>query len=203
MGPRGVQSDMKTNIKETIKELLLGDDDFMGKVFKKFSDNIQHLENKVNKQADLIFDLQNKVDQLQQNQRGNNICIYGLPETKNEPLEEEVLELLNNKVRVSIKSDDIVKCYRVGSENRKNRPVIVKLDSLKKRIYILKNCKNLKGSRMGVTEDLDKTRLLLYKKAQETFDRKSVYIYEGNIFVKIGNSRHRIKNETDINDLNR
>ncbi|CAG9760156.1 unnamed protein product [Ceutorhynchus assimilis] len=70
-----------------------------------------------------------------------------------------------------------------------------------KRGLILKNVKNLKGTKISITEDLDKNRLLLYRKCQESIDRKSVFTLEGNIYVKIEDKKYKIQSETDLEQL--
>ena len=109
--------------------------------------------------------------------------------------------MCNEKLEVPVNSVDIVKCYRVGSKKNSNRPVIVRLDSQNKRNLLLKNKKKLKGQKIGVMEDLDKERLMLYKMAQEKTSRKAVFTMDGNIFVYWENRKHLIKNEIDLLNL--
>lgn len=197
--------------------------DRLEKIIKRKSDKISAIENRIQglsndfenyKQSNnlqeaivrkdqQIISLEAKIEQIQQNEKSRNLCMYGLKIPEGNKIEDTVLKVINEVIKVEIKAADIVSCYKIGRESGKVRPIIIKLVDVNIRNSILKKCKNLKGSNIGITEDLVKSRLLLYKKAQEVFDRKSVYIRNGRILVKIGDVWRRIQDENDINKHHR
>lgn len=198
--PPKVNSDMKSIIKETIKELL-SDEEFLNKILSKVAEKLENFEKTLIKANEKIKQLEGQIDNLQQNEKINNICVYGIEEEENEKVPEKILKLLNEKVKVSVKREDIVKCYRIGNKTEKIRPIVVKLDQYNLKYRILKNSGYLKGSKMGISEDLIKSKLNLLKKAQEAFDRKSVYTRYGNIYIKRENITRKIRNTNEIQQL--
>lgn len=163
----------------------------------KKSNNLQNAMDNKNQQ---IKDLESKIEQIQQNEKLNNLCVYGININNegNEKIHDTVLKIFNNVVKVKVNATDILSCYKIGKATDKTRPIIVRFFDVNIRNTILKNCKNLKGTHMGITEDLVKKRLFLYRKAQEAFDRKSVFVRNGRILVKIGDVMKRIQEESDI-----
>lgn len=164
----------------------------------KKSNNLQNAMNDKNQQ---IKDLESKIEQIQQNEKLNNLCIYGVNNQGSEKIHDTVLKIFNDVVKVKVNAMDILTCYKIGKDTDKAGPIIVRFFDVNIRNAILKNCKNLKGTRMGITEDLVKKRLFLYRKAQEAFDRKSVFVRNGRILVKIGDAMKRIQEENDIYKL--
>lgn len=194
------QNDIKAIIQETIKELFQSDE-FISTVLKKVNEKIELLEQKIHSYEEKINTLDVKVDNLQQQEKIRNICIYGLQEENNEKLDEKVLKLFCEKVNVETRAQNIIKCYRIGNNKTKARPVIVKFEKIEHKNLIFKNCKNLKGSKIVVAEDLIKSRLKLLQDVKEKFDKKAVYTFEGNVYVKIDNVKHKIRGMNDLNQL--
>lgn len=191
-------NELKSIIRETIKELL-ETEEFVDLILQKVNDKVNQLEKKVNKQEEKISQLEHMLENLQQNEKLSNVCIYGIEEHENEKLKENVLQIFNHQMKVAITDKDIEKCYRVGNNKKNIKPVIVNFASKQQRQIILKNSKNLKGTRMAVTEDLIKSRLQLLREAQAKFDRKNVYTYNGNVFIIVNNSKYKINSMADLN----
>lgn len=89
MGPK-ISDDMKTALKEALKELLT-DDDLIEKLLSKFTDKIHALQGTVNKQEIVIQPLEKRIQNLQQDSKMNNICIHNLNEEIGEKTPEKVL----------------------------------------------------------------------------------------------------------------
>lgn len=194
-------TDLKSVIKETIKELL-DSEEFMNTLLQKVNEKMSQLEQKVNTQEDKINKMEQKIDSLQQNDKLRNICVYGMEEQENENLMENVIKLFSEKINVTeIKPEYIEKCYRVGNNKEKIRPVIIRFERKYHRNLIFKNCKNLKGTRITIAEDLTKNRLNLLHEIRTKIDRKKVHTYEGNIYVYINNRNHRIDNIVHFNEI--
>lgn len=224
------KTDLITLVRETVQELLISGE-FIETPVKKLGDKIDSIEKNVNSKLNVmevkinqgndllavnynklkedsnankkkIMDLENVVDKIQQNEKSRNLCIYGLGDVGEGNIIDNVLNMFNNSIRADVRDADIAACYRVGGVGNKSRPVIVKFVNINKRNSVLALRRNLKGTNMGVTEDLTKRRLQLYKMAQAVFQRKSVFTRNGNIHVKIGETRHKIFSEDDIRKLN-
>lgn len=197
MAPKVNQSDLKSALKETIKELL-DNEDFISKLLEKVSEKIELLQQKVEDYEVKHLELETKIEILQQNEKLRNICIYGMQEEVNEKLNDKVFRLFNEKMKVEINSADILKCFRVGKKTTKERPVIVIFDRQSTRNTVLRNCGKLQGTKIAVAEDLIKNRLKLLREAQQRFDRKHVRTYNGNIFVIINERKHKVLNPNDL-----
>lgn len=198
--PPKTTSELKTVIKETIKEVF-SDEDFLKTFFKTIYDKIAVLEKTINTQEEKIKLLENKLDNVQQTTKSNNICIYGIQEQEKEDLQGKVLQIINEKMRIEVQKNDIVKCYRIGINKNKLRPIIVTFENQNKRNLVLRNSKTLKGTKIGISEDLIKNRWYLRKIAQERLDRKNVFTHDGNIYVTIGNKKHRINSEDELQEI--
>lgn len=155
----------------------------------------------VNQQGRRILDLENKIDQIQQNEKLKNICLYGLKPENGIGTREQVVHLINSSLKVEIKDTDITACYRIGKDTSRLHPVIVKFECLNIRNAVISKSSNLKGTKMGITEDFTRKRLSLYKKAQQVFDRGSVVSRSGNIFIWIGGTKHKVLSEDDLQQL--
>lgn len=198
MGPNAT-TDSKILIKETIKELL-SDEDFIDKFLNKVTEKIDFLQKMVNQQQNVINQLEGKIESIRQNEKINNVCIYGIEEEDNERTDEKIMDLINQKLSLPFKRDDIIKSYRIGA-NKKPRPIVVKFSSYHLKAKILQKRSGLKGTKVVIMEELTKSRLELYKLTQEKVDRKMIFTRDGNIYLKQDNGRpQKIR---DINDLNK
>lgn len=195
--------DIKSIVQETIKELL-NDEEFVNRIISKVTDRLKVLEKSVINIEKSVNQLENKVINIQQNEKINNICIYNLEEKQGRKLTEEVLQVLNENVKIPTKKEDIVKCYRVGNNDAgKIRPIVVKFERYQHKLRILKNAFNLKGTKLGISEELVRNRLELYKIATQKFTRKNVFTRNGNIFVRKEDTNHRIVNREELENLAR
>lgn len=200
MPKSNITNEMKNLVRETIKELLT-DDLFVETVLKKINEKTKALEENLKQCKEKIELLETKMEDFKQKEKQNNICIYGIEQTDQENLTEKVLKVLNDKIKIPIKQDDVIKCHRIGVNTRKQRPVVVKFEKKQLRNLIIKNRKKLKGTNTFITEDLTKTRLELFREAQNKFEKKSVYTHEGNVFVIMGEEKQKISSIADILQL--
>lgn len=97
-----------------------------------------------------------KVDELENRSRRNNIITHGFEEPKDESLEilfdTVTKNVLQGKLNVTICG--VERCHRLGAKSiNKIRPVILKLIDYREKVLILKNCSKLKGSDQYVTQD--------------------------------------------------
>lgn len=139
--------------------------------------------------------LKQKIDQLQQSAKRNNIRLFGIREDKNENLLKRTNELFNNKLKIPLNENDILSIYRVGQKiNDKPRHVLVVFrdDKIKNTIYNKK--KLLKGSGVVMKEDLTGERLEIVKLASEKFGFKNVWTVNGTVFAKTANGIEKISN---------
>lgn len=200
MAPK-VPQDMKSIVRETIKELF-ENDEFVAMILKKVNDKARELEKKVNSYEEKIVSLELQIEGLKQNEKSKNVCLYGLEDVENENLKENVRKIFKDKMNIELQQDDIQRCFRIGNNRAKARPTVIIFERTQQRNLIMKNCSKLKGTNLGIAEDLVKRRLNLLNEAKEKFGRKKVYTFDGNIYVwKSDNSKVKIRNVTELNAL--
>lgn len=193
--------DIKSIVQETIKELL-NDEEFVNRIISKVTDRLKVLEEDVKKIEKSFNQLENKIINIQQNEKVNNVCIYNLEEEQGEKLTEKILRIFNENVKIPTRKEDVVKCYRIGNKNTgKYRPIVVKLERYQHKLKILKNAYNLKGTKIGISEELVRSRLELYKMAVQTFTRRNVFTRNGNIFIKREDTNYKITNKEELDGL--
>uniref|UniRef100_A0A6M2D5R7 Putative myosin light chain kinase smooth muscle-like protein ovary overexpressed n=1 Tax=Rhipicephalus microplus TaxID=6941 RepID=A0A6M2D5R7_RHIMP len=103
-----------------------------------------------------IASIADKVDDLENRSRRNNIIIHGFREPADETLsslcECVSRDFFQEKLQLSI--NGMERCHRIGSKRpHKTRPIVIKLLDYREKQSILKNCGKLKNSGMYVTED--------------------------------------------------
>lgn len=94
-----------------------------------------------------------KVERLS---RENNLILYNIEDLGDEQLFQQIVELVGNRLGIPLNLHDISNLYRLGKKSAlgKNRPIILKLTSYLKKKEILGNASRLKGTRIGISEDL-------------------------------------------------
>lgn len=145
-----------------------------------------------------IRQLQMKVDDLEQYQRRQCLRIFGVSESESENTDTIAIDVAS-KIGVQLTESDIDRSHRVGRRNSdRPRPIIVKFVSYRKRAEVFRNKKLLKGSLVTVREDLTKARHNLLKECITKYSLKNVWTQDGDIIVKVGEHKHRIKCPEDM-----
>ena len=126
---------------------------------------------------DRIYELEERVDALEQYSRQDNIVISGFipkhrsyasaaqkdqttendeqaPELEKATLEEQVVDFLKCK-NIPINSQDISTCHTLPSNNRsKPKPIVIRMMSRKSKIEVLRTAKQLKDTNIYINENL-------------------------------------------------
>lgn len=105
-----------------------------------------------------------RIDRIEMEKRKRNVIIFGIAETQDErksELEEKIFDILRNKLRSDIKSEEVDYITRMGTKNQnerrdKPRGVLVSLTTLRRKFNILSLKKNLKGTQIFVAEHFSK-----------------------------------------------
>lgn len=199
-------------VKQSVNNLF--NDTWKRKLIEKITDTVSdeintklnEIEEKINnlEQQVLLVTEQNKNlqaenEKLEQYSRRNSLRIMGIEEGTNENTENIVLQLLANKLTLSVLPEHVDRCHRVGDPRKGMcRPIIIKFTSYRYRNMVFMNKKKLQGTKITIKEDLTKFRLNLYKKACEEFHFKNVWTQDGTVFVKNKKGRTAVRNIDDI-----
>lgn len=196
--------EIKTIVKETITELFT-DTKFVDMITKsiqsKVDEDIKKVKEIVEKNVNKITYLESRLDIFEQNEKLNNICIFGVKEENREVLNSKVLNIINHYTDLNYASSDITISYRIGSRqsvSKKSRPIVVKFKSIEKKHTLLKNCGKFKGSKLFVSEDLTKPRLQLLNEVKSAVGKENVWSYNGIIYTKINNKIEKIRSNEDL-----
>lgn len=138
--------------------------------------------------------LQDKIDDLENRSRRNNLIIYGLNENERETPQElhnaVIGDLFSNKLGVSVSSSERI--HRLGKKtSNRTRPVIVKFFNYNDKLAVQRNCRRLKGSSLSVSEDFSERIRVIRKKLWDSSadDRargdKVTLVYDK---IRIGNT---------------
>lgn len=150
-------------------------------------------------------ELKNRVENLEQKMKVSQLRMYGVKEKRGETLSEVVSKLLVDKnVLDNETGSQDLSCYRIGllkPGNKKPRPIMIKFRDENQRNLVYSNKRNLKGSKMVLTEDLIKSRYDCLCKAKEKFGKENVWSQSGNIYVKVDGHKHIVKNIMELENI--
>ena len=106
------------------------------------------------------IDIENKLVELEDRSRRNNLRINGIKEGKNETweeCEERVICFPDEKLDIDTSEIWIERAHRVGEKkNGQERQTLVQFNSHKNTLDILRNCKKLKDTNFSLFEDFSK-----------------------------------------------
>lgn len=98
-----------------------------------------------------------KVKNIEKELIRKNLVIYGLEEEREEKfgdLKSKIMCLLNTKMELNIKMDDIDDFYRLGRSGAVKRPIVLKMTTSWRKMEVLKNTAKLRGSKVYIDTDL-------------------------------------------------
>lgn len=145
--------------------------------------------------------LRDKADDLEQQNRLENLRIFGIEEKKGENTNKLVLQLAN-KLKVKLPESSIGRSHRVGPvKEGKTRPIIVKFVSFADRKKLFMEKKHLKGTGITIKEDLTSIRQTVLKNASEAFSKEQVWSDMGAIVIKTDKNYHRVKTQHELEKL--
>ena len=149
----------------------------------------------------LRTELDLKTDQLEMYSRRNCLRIFGLEEKEGENTDDMVLNVAK-KISVDLSLNDIDRSHRVGRKFAgKNRPIIVKFVSYRKRREVFQSKRQLKGQKITIREDLTRQRLDVLHAAISRFQMRNVWTEDGQIVVNTGTGRFRVQTMAELNSL--
>lgn len=99
-----------------------------------------------------------KIAQLENENRKNNVVIFGIEETEETmyDLEDTVKELLTKKLNMSIDNSDVNYVTRMGKKQDQSRPILLSCTTWRMKKEILKNKATLRNSKITIKEDFSK-----------------------------------------------
>ena len=188
-----------------------------------FSSEMKYLREELAKKDRTIESLQDKVDDLEQYSRRENIIITGLQTRKRqynnvanpnpahtpeevENLEAQVLKFMASR-DIHIKPEEISDIHPLRSyAPNRPAPIIIRFVSRKKKSEVLRNGKKLKGSDVYINDHLTAKNQSLAKRARQLrYEKKidSTWTKNGQVLVKVQNGNQvSIRSINHVTDFN-
>lgn len=123
------------------------------RISQKLSEEASRLDERVRNLEDENSDLRERNERLDRQLRKNNIVVYGLTIGENNLL-SEVAGRLSQLMHVEINCSDISDIYYVSKKAAERSVIVVKFVSFFKKLEVLKNLRQLKGSSVSISQDL-------------------------------------------------
>ena len=206
--------DLQTKVSDlqTQNEKLEGEIHELKCAEKKLSEKNKHLEKQT---IQLQIELESRSDvleDLQQYSRRNCLIVSGVPERGRHEKTDDLIKSVAAKAGVQVQDQDIDRSHRLGAPKPgRPRPIVVKFTRYNKRSELIKSRRKLKGTNIGVQEQLTPFNQWLLGKAQELVKRCDIataaWSWDGVITVlveKEGTSvtqKRRIKKVKDLNAI--
>ncbi|KAL8612381.1 hypothetical protein ACOMHN_020136 [Nucella lapillus] len=191
---------------------------------------ISALKERLGERDKEILYLKEKVDELEQYSRRNSIRVSGVPECEGENT-DEITKKIASEIGVVVDSSMIDRSHRVGKKpsgsEPGNRAIVVKFTSYRHKQQLLVAKKKLTrvnartlvsmpapstaaaavrapAPRIYINDDLTKTRADIAAAARASKKKGKVtdtWTRDGAIFVKIGDTVHRVTNKGQLDAL--
>ena len=118
---------------------------------------VASVKNELYRLQDYTGFLEDKLDDLENRSRRQNIVIRGVHEDEKESWEQtekKVRDVISERLNISVTEQMVERAHRTGKRNPgRDRPIVCKLLSDKTKSEILKNCKKLRGSKIFIEQD--------------------------------------------------
>lgn len=131
------------------------------------------------------------------------LLIHGVPEKSNEKLHDVVVQIVTNQMKLpEVGKDFIHVCHRLGSSQRKSRPILLRLFSMEHRRIIWDGKRSLKGTGITLSEFLTQGRHQTFIAARKHFGVKSCWSVEGKIaIISLDKKRHKLETSDELQQL--
>ena len=169
--------------------------------FEEMAARVESVQNVNKALSDECDMLSIKCDSLEQYSRRTSIRISGLKDVPHQEVEANVINILQEKLNLNIDQSTIDRCHPIGKPKNGNRSVLVKFLSYRQQREVLANRSKLKGTGIGISEDLTKTRYGLNINAVKKYGRKFVWTLDGKIYVKFRGKKYTIVSDSDFNTV--
>ena len=166
-------------------------------------DNAQIKTRIIKELKEMLHSMNERLNDLEQYTRRNNIRIYGLNDRdKDESAQETtyaVLNFLREKLEIGLKPGDIDIAHRIGRfQSNWNRIVICCFVSRTQRNEVMKKRSALKGTQFVIKEDLTRRNAKLLEKTSELENVQSVWSDQGKIIALLKNGTQTGKKNTMV-----
>lgn len=181
-------------------------------------EEIRQLKIIIQQKDERIDLLEQRVDDLEQYSRADDLVITGLetrhqsyaratglsgyqqgedaPSEELETLEQQVVRFMKSKI-IPLDKQQISACYILPSKDKKNKPkIIVKIASRRHKVEILKEAKKLKGTGVYINEHLTKKNAEIAwtsRTLKKENKIQSTWTRNGKVFIRTNGPPEQVK----------
>lgn len=155
------------NMKTELKEEIRGIRENCVEYYSKTEEKIKQMEKRIEEQ-------ENRIQQQEKERRSRNVIIHGIEEKEAnvKELEQNIIQMLHNTLKLEILLMEIDVIYRLGPKNpQKTRPIMVKFLTQRRAQEVLKNRRYLKNTKIYVNEDITKEEVEKRRKLVDSMKR--------------------------------
>lgn len=148
---RNMLIELRVDIRNDIKEEITTVTTKIDNTFANLQEENLKLKGKIEVQ-------EGKIKFMERELKKRNVVIFGLEHNNLnfKELENATLSLLNEKLKVETKLEEIDFIRRIGPKEATRGPILLGLTTVKKKLTILNNIKNIIGSDIQIAEDYPK-----------------------------------------------
>ena len=89
--------------------------------------------------------------------RRNNVVVFGLKRKEGKNVQEDVANLLKERLQVQVDANEIVEAMEIGKKSSTTpRPILIKAATRECKVRILRQKRLLKGSNIWINDDYTK-----------------------------------------------
>ncbi|CAC5378278.1 unnamed protein product [Mytilus coruscus] len=112
-----------------------------------------------------------------------NIRILNYPESPNEVLRDEFVNMAKKELKIDIKPDDVQEIHRIPGKEGHTKPVIVKVRNTDLKIKIMRQRGGLKND-IRFHDDITQRNLELMARLKNSEQFENVWFFNCNVFAK-------------------
>lgn len=151
------------------------------KQFDAVNTAILHIRDTADNNRLQLRETRHNVDRLEQYTRRNSLRFFGVMEEQNEDTDSLILNVIKEKLGISINITDLDRTHRVGKKSDRGRCILAKFVSYRKRAEVYNLKSKLKNSKLIISEDLTTLRYTAYRAALTKYGPKNVWTRDGEI----------------------
>ncbi|XP_017773494.1 PREDICTED: uncharacterized protein LOC108560450 [Nicrophorus vespilloides] len=124
-----------------------------------------------------VFNLQMSVAYLDKKMRCRNVVWKGIKDEDEsyEVLVAKVLDVINNRLKLKWRKEDIEDVYRIGRKGTFDRPILMSIASLRMKFLLMSSKMKLRGTKIFINQDLPYNyRMKIRKQMEEKYFKRNL-----------------------------
>lgn len=200
----GLRCELTNKAEVTKKEILEALNTKVGVI----EEEVKFLKDENSSLKERITQQEQKIKALEKESKNKELIIHGLEENAHENLNQAIINLFRNVMKLNIKEEALDKVFRLGQNRDTSRPIRLILTTSRDRDLVLSNRKSLRGSNVYISENFPKEVLEVRKSLFPEMKKlrnegKIAFIKYDKLVVKdkLAQKNKRLPSEEDEHNL--